>query len=107
MMTILLVFLFIIYCILEAFKYGKSEFTEEVSKKRNIEYYKEIKVLNRRIVYLKCFIFSVFFILLLVNHFLDELSKSSGIKGFLMIVVVSIFFMFICILDIVKIRRNK
>lgn len=107
MLLIILIFLFIIYCILEAFKYNKLEFEETTTKRKGKSRYKEIKTLNSKIVVLKTIIYTLFFILLILNHFLDPLSGSTGFKGLISILVISGVFLGLCIRDVFRIRRAK
>ena len=105
MLLTLIIFLFILYCILEGFKYNRPEYEESVSRIKKKTKLKEIKNLNKRIVYLKSFIFFLFFLLLIINHFIDPLSNSTGLKGLIAILSVSLIILFICIKDLLDIRR--
>lgn len=107
MILTLLVFLFVIYTILETFKYSKPEFEEDKTRIRKKDKYKKIKVLNKKIVYLKAPIYFLFYVLLILNHFLDPLSNSAGWKGFILILVIAGIFLGVCIIDIVKIRKKE
>ena len=107
MLLAFMVFLFVLYCILEGFKYNRPEYEEAVTKFSKKPKYKEIKTLNEKIVYLKSFVFFLFFVLLIIHHFIDPLSKSTGLKGLAALVLVSLIIWFICIRDIIVIRRAK
>lgn len=107
MLLALLIFLFVLYCILEGFKYNKPEYEESVTHFKKKPTLKEVKTLNKKIVYLKSFVFFLFFSLLIANHFIDPLSKSTGIKGLVALLMVTLIIWLICIRDIVKIRRAK
>ena len=106
MLFALLIFLFVLYCILEGFKYNRPEYEESVSRFNKKPKLKEVKTLNKKIVYLKSFIFFLFFSLLIINHFVDPLSKSAGAKGLIALIGVSLIIWAICIRDIVIVRRK-
>lgn len=107
MLMISLVFLFIMYCILEGFKYNKPEYTESESRLKKKKYLKANKTLIKKIVYLKSFVFLLFFTLLIAHHFIDPLSRSTGIKGLLTLLSVTMIIWCVCIKDITRIRRPK
>ncbi len=107
MLIAFLIFLFVLYCILERFKYNKPEFEESVTRFKKKASLKEVKTLNKKIVYLKFFIFILFSALLIVNHFLDPLSKSAGIKGLIILLLVTLVIWIICVRDIYIIRRSS
>ena len=101
-----LIFLFILYSILEKFKYEKtdSNYIEEEEKTHNT--LKTDRKLSKEITILKLFIYIIFYILLIINHFVDPLSKSTGIKGFIISLLIASIFLIICIVDYIKVRKK-
>ena len=100
-----IIFLFVLFCILGSSKYGKLEY--ELTKKEEKEYLKKRKRLSKKVVILKLIVYSLLFLTVMINHFFNPLSKSSGASGFLILLMSMSVFQIICILDFIKVRRLK
>jgi len=98
MFQFVITFLFIIYILLECFKFNKG-----IHKKDGKVVVK--KELNRAVVYIKAFIIATLLILLTINHFTDTLSKSGGVRSFLCVIFLTCIMIGVSIRDILKIRR--
>lgn len=105
MIIAVIIFLFVLYCILETCKYNK--LTYEVINKKNKELIKKKKNLNRNICYIKIAVYLTLYTLVIINHFSDPLSKSGGIRSLIILLVPLTFFLIICIIDVVKVRNNN
>ena len=102
-----LIFLFILYSILEKFKYEKIDYSEIEEEEKTHNTLKADRKLSKEITIIKLIIYSIFYILLIINHFVDPLSKSTGIKGFIISLLIASFFLIICIVDYIKVRKKS
>lgn len=105
MLSLFIVFLFILYCILESSKYQTLEYVEK--SKDSKTGYKKTRKLNKKIVCLKLIVYLLLIVLVTVNHFIEPLSRSTGILGLLLTIAVLSIFLIMCIIDCVKLRRSK
>lgn len=105
MIIAVIIFLFILYCILETSKYNKLNY--EVINKKNKEKLKKNKTLNKPICYIKFVVYSVLYAFVIINHFSDPLSRSGGVKSLIVLLLAMTFFMVICIIDVVKVRKRN
>jgi hypothetical protein len=101
----IIVFLFVLYCILEACKFNKLSY--EMISDKDKEKLKRNKTLSRPIVYTKMGVYVLLYLTVIINHFSDPLSRSGGAKSFLVLVIAMTFFLIVCITDVVKVRKSN
>ena len=105
MIIAVIVFLFVLYCILETCKFNKVRYEMVGSGDR--KKLKKNRKRNKGVCYAKIVVFTLLYIMVIINHYTDPLSNSGGIRSFLILLVGMTFFMAVCIIDIVKVRNTK
>ena len=105
MIIALIIFLFVLYCILETCKYNKLSYKViDIGNERKL---KKNRVLNKRVCYAKIVVYTLLYIVVIINHFIDPLSNSGGMNSFIILLLAMTFFMTVCIIDVVKVRKLK
>ncbi len=98
-----IVFLFILYCILETSKYSRLDY--EYVKEGKERKLRKKHYLNPPIVHIKLVVYMLMYLVVIINHFTDPLTRSGGIRGFIITLMGMTFFMVICIIDEIKVRK--
>lgn len=97
-------FAFLIFTVLESFKFQKVRF-QDIKRLREGTYEKK-RIYNSRVCYAKLFFLLLSFLLFTINRFKSMLERSSGVRGFVILMLLYIVFFLVSLYDISRIRKQ-